>query len=64
MPKIKTNKLARKKFRTNAKGAVKRGQCNKSHNTAKRSAKRMRKLTGFIMMKKAGSKTIKKMLGM
>jgi large subunit ribosomal protein L35 len=46
MPKIKTNKAASKRFRRNAKGKFLRGQANKSHNTAKRSAKRRRQLRG------------------
>ena len=50
MPKIKTNKAAAKRFRRNAKGKIIRGQANKSHNTAKRSAKRKRQLRGTKIM--------------
>ena len=44
MPKMKSNRLAAKKFRLNAKGAPKRAQANVTHNTGKRGSKRMRRL--------------------
>ncbi len=44
MPKMKTNRLAHKKFRVNAKGKIKKARANTSHNTGKKSAKRMRQL--------------------
>lgn len=44
MPKIKTNKMASKKFRVGGKGRIKRRHANSSHNTAKRSSKRMRRI--------------------
>ena len=50
MPKMKTNKMASKKFRVMGSGRVKRKQANTSHNTAKRSAKRMRHLRGTTMV--------------
>lgn len=46
MPKVKTNRLAHKKFKVNAKGKVKHARANTSHNTGKKSSKRMRKLDG------------------
>jgi large subunit ribosomal protein L35 len=50
MPKMKTNKMASKKFRVMGSGRVKRKQANTSHNTAKRAAKRMRQLRGTTMV--------------
>jgi large subunit ribosomal protein L35 len=50
MPKMKTNKMASKKFRVMGSGRVKRKQANTSHNTAKRAAKRMRHLRGTTMV--------------
>jgi large subunit ribosomal protein L35 len=44
MPKMKTNRLARKKIRVGGKGRLKKAQANTSHNTGKRSNKRMRPL--------------------
>jgi large subunit ribosomal protein L35 len=53
MPKIKTNKTVYKKFRVGGTGTVKRGRANRSHNTAKRSSKRMRQLRGLVVVDKA-----------
>jgi large subunit ribosomal protein L35 len=44
MPKRKTSRLAKKKFRVNAKGRLKRYQANTSHNTSKHGPKRRRRL--------------------
>ncbi len=50
MPKMKTNRLAYKKLRVNAKGKVKRTFAGTSHNTGKKSAKRMRRLRHSIVV--------------
>ena len=44
MPKMKTNRLTKKKFRVTATGRIKRRRAYKSHNTAKKSPKRIRQL--------------------
>lgn len=44
MPKMKTNRQAKKKFRLNAAGKAKHAQAFTSHNTGKRSSKRNRRL--------------------
>ena len=44
MPKMKTNRTAYKKYRVNAAGKAKAQRANTSHNTGKKSAKRMRQL--------------------
>ena len=62
MPKIKTRKAAAKKFKKTASGKLLRGQANKSHNTAKRSQKRMRQLRGTTLTSETQAKQIKKML--
>ncbi|MCL4166678.1 UNVERIFIED_CONTAM: hypothetical protein GTU68_036169 [Idotea baltica] len=41
---MKTNKTASKKFKANAAGKLKRGKAYRSHNTAKKTPKRMRQL--------------------
>lgn len=46
MPKMKTNRLAYKKLRVGGKGTVKHARAATSHNTGKKSAKRMRQLRG------------------
>ena len=62
MPKIKTNRLAHKKFRVNANGLVKRRQANRSHNTAKKTPKRVRQLRGLVATSAGDAKKVKKML--
>lgn len=42
MPKIKTNRMASKKFRRTGKGKFKRAQARTSHNTGKMRPKRKR----------------------
>jgi large subunit ribosomal protein L35 len=44
MPKQKTHKGAAKRFKTTAKGKVKRGHSMKNHILTKKSTKRKRKL--------------------
>lgn len=46
MPKMKTNRMANKKFRVGGKGKVKHALAGASHNTGKKSAKRIRQLKG------------------
>jgi large subunit ribosomal protein L35 len=62
MPKMKTNRLAYKKLRTNAKGKVKRTQANVTHNTGKRSPKRMRRLRHGKMVDDSNMRAIEGML--
>ena len=50
MPKMKTNRLARKKFRVNASGKISHARAYTSHKTGKRSAKRNRQLKGCILV--------------
>jgi large subunit ribosomal protein L35 len=62
MPKLKTNKLAKKKFRVTGKGKVKRAQANMSHNTAKKSAKRKRHLRGMKYVDSANMNDVKRQI--
>lgn len=62
MPKMKTNRLAYKKFRVNAKGKFKKARANTSHNTGKKSAKRMRQLRRTGVVDKTNSYDLKRML--
>lgn len=62
MPKMKTNKMASKKFRVMGSGRVKRKQANTSHNTAKRQAKRMRHLRGTTMVDATNLDAVRGML--
>ncbi len=62
MPKIKTNRLSHKKFRVNANGLIKRKRANKSHNTAKKTPKRMRRLRSWTDVKSTDKSAIKRLL--
>lgn len=62
MPKIKTNRTAYKKLKVGGKGRVKRAQANKSHNTAKKSANRMRRLGKKLTVNDANMATVKKLI--
>jgi large subunit ribosomal protein L35 len=59
---MKTNRSVYKKLRVTAKGRVKRAQSNRSHNTAKRPAKRMRQLRGLVTADPANSKRVIRLL--
>jgi len=62
MPKMKTNRTARKKLFPNKNGKVKRGQAFKRHNTAKKSAKRKRNLVKSALVDKTNLPALKRML--
>ncbi|RMG42408.1 MAG: 50S ribosomal protein L35 [Candidatus Dadabacteria bacterium] len=62
MPKMKTNRMAYKKYRANASGKLKRGQAFKSHNTAKKTPKRRRQLRGSVEVSAADKRTARRLL--
>ena len=62
MPKIKTNRLAKKKFRFTSKGKLKRAQAFTSHNTAKQTPKRRRQLRHPVVVDKTNERALKRML--
>jgi large subunit ribosomal protein L35 len=62
MPKLKTNKIAYKKFRVGGTGRVKRAQAFTSHNTAKKSRKRIRNLRQRKDVDGANVSALEKML--
>lgn len=62
MPKIKTNKTAYKKFRVTKSGRVKRHGAFLSHNTAKKSSKRINRLNRLVEVNKRDLSKIEKML--
>lgn len=59
MPKMKTNRLANKKYRVGGTGRVKHALAGASHNTGKKSAKRIRQLKGRRVVLKANINGIK-----
>ena len=44
MPKMKTNRMARKRIRVAASGRLKKAQANTSHNSGKKPNNKMRRL--------------------
>ena len=62
MPKIKTNKSAAKKFKFQDSGKVLRKQAYKSHNTAKKTPKRVRQLRKVVGTTKGDAKRVAKLL--
>ncbi len=53
MPKMKTKSSAKKRFRMNKNGVIKRGRQNKSHIMTKKSSKRKRKMRAGSAVSKA-----------
>jgi len=62
MPKIKTNKVAFKKFRVSKSGHVRRKGAFLSHNTVKKSGKRIRRLSKLVPVSPADMPKVEKML--
>ena len=63
MPKIKTNRGARKRFRVTASGKIKRAKAYTSHILTKKSSKRKRKLRKSADVSSVDSKRVRRMLG-
>ena len=62
MPKIKTNRGAKKRFSLTSKGKVKRKKAFKSHILTKKSTKRKRHLRKQDYVSDADSRRVKRML--
>ncbi len=63
MPKMKTHKGAKKRFKVSSSGKVKRRQANKSHILEKKAPKRKRQLRAPAEVAKADTPNIKRLLG-
>lgn len=59
MPKMKSNRMAGKKFRVGGKGRVKHARAGVSHNSGKKPAKRVRQLKGRAVVERANISGIK-----
>jgi large subunit ribosomal protein L35 len=64
MPKMKTNKSAKKRFKITGTGKVRRGHANKSHILTKKAPKRKRHLRKSEIASHGDSRRVKRMLGM
>jgi large subunit ribosomal protein L35 len=62
MPKMKTNRAAAKRFRTTAKGQVKRSHAFHRHILTSKSRKRKNRLEASALVDKTNLKKVKKML--
>ena len=62
MPKLKTHKGARKRFKVTAKKKVLHSKANKSHILTKKAAKRKRQLGKTSAASTADRRTVKAML--
>jgi len=62
MPKMKTNRAAAKRFKTTAKGKLKREKAYRSHILTKKTTKRKRKLRTATLVSSGDSKRVKRMI--
>ncbi len=63
MPKLKTHRGAAKRFKLTASGKPRRKQAFDSHLLSKKSAKRKRHLEKKVVVSKAETKKVKRVLG-
>jgi large subunit ribosomal protein L35 len=64
MPKIKTNRGARKRFRITGTGKIKRSKAYASHILTKKSRKRKRKLRRSTTVSGVDARRVRRILGM
>jgi len=62
MPKMKSNRAAKKRFKVTASGKIKREKAYKSHILTKKSPKRKRNLRTATLVSDADSKRVTKMI--
>jgi len=63
MPKLKTNRSARKRFRVTGSGKIKRTRAYASHILTKKTTKRKRNLRHGTVVNKADAHRVRRMLG-
>ncbi len=63
MPKLKTNRSARKRFRVTGTGKIKRTRAYASHILTKKTTKRKRTLRHSTIVAKADAHRVRRMLG-
>ncbi|MDZ4711482.1 MAG: 50S ribosomal protein L35 [bacterium] len=62
MPKMKSNRSAKKRFKVTGTGKVKREKALRSHKLTKKSSKRKRHLGKATLVSKAETRTVKRMI--
>ena len=63
MPKMKSHKGARSRFKVTGTGKIRRRQANLSHMLGKKSSRHKRRLEAMTVVDKADTKRIRRMLG-
>jgi large subunit ribosomal protein L35 len=63
MPKIRTNRAARKRFKLTAKHKIKRDKAYASHILTKKTSKRKRNLRKSDLVSTADERRVKRMIG-
>ncbi|MGK2948125.1 MAG: 50S ribosomal protein L35 [Acidimicrobiales bacterium] len=63
MPKMKTHRGAKKRFKVTGTGKLRRLQINNQHGMIKRPSKRQRRLTGETSVAPGDAARINRMLG-
>jgi large subunit ribosomal protein L35 len=63
MPKLKTNRGARKRFRVTGTGKVKRSHAFMNHIMTKKTTKRKRNLRKSVVVDAADARRVHRMLG-
>ena len=62
MPKMKTKSGAKKRFKLNSSGRIKRGQAFKSHILTKKTTKSKRQLRGMVGVHDADKAMVRAMI--
>ena len=62
MPKMKSNRGAKKRFRKRGSGSIKRGQQHRTHILTKMSAKRKRNLRKNTTIDETQKKTVERLI--
>lgn len=63
MPKLKTNRGARKRFKTTGTGKIRRKHAYTNHILTKKTTKRKRKLRKSGLVEAADSRRVRRMIG-
>jgi large subunit ribosomal protein L35 len=63
MPKMKTHRGAKKRFKVTGTGKIMRRQTNRSHILEKKSSKRTRRLAGEVEVTGGDGKRVRRQLG-
>ncbi len=62
MPKMKSNRASKKRFKVTGSGKIKREKAYRSHILTKKSAKRKRQLRKATLVSEQESRTVKRLI--